>query len=158
MYAEGNGVTKDYQEAIKWYRMAAEKGLNWALYGLGQTYKDKKNYQEAIKWYRLALEKDKDFYSPMLRIGELYYLRGLTKRGLPDDKKELEGEVVDFDKGDGLNSFAEAQKWFNKTIETCTRISKDTTKGSMDRAAAGIMEANAEWYLAIVKKAINRGK
>ena len=126
MYAEGNGVTKDGQEAVKWYRM--------------------------------ALEADKDDYLVMFKIGELYYLRGLTKRGLPDDKKELEGKVVDFDKGDGLNSFAEAQKWFNKALETCNRISEDAKTPQLGKAAAVMMSGNAEMYLGIVKKAIDRGK
>ena len=123
MYAEGNGVTKDGQEAVKWYRM--------------------------------ALEADKDDYLVMFKIGELYYLRGLTKRGLPDDKKELEGKVVDFDKGDGLNSFAEAQKWFNKALETCNRIlEKDPTR----KITVEFKETLEMYLIRIVKKAIDRGK
>ena len=161
-YAEGNGVAKDYQEAVKWYRMAAEKGNKWGMFYMGKMYAKgngvTKDYQEAVKWYRMALEVDKDEYTAMYMIGELYYLRGLTKRGLPDDKKELEGEVVDFDKGDGLNSFAEAQKWFNKVIETCNRISEDAKTPQMRKVAAVMMSGNAEMYLGIVKKAIDRGK
>ena len=159
-YAEGNGVVKNAQEAIKWYRMAAEKGYDIAMYRLGKMYAKgngvEKNAQEAIKWYRMAAEKG--FYVALYSLGEMYYLRGLTKRGLPDDKKELNGEVVDFDKDDGLNSFAEAQKWFNKTIETCDRISEDATTDPLGKAAAGMNKGNAEMYLEIVKKAIDRGK
>ncbi len=162
MYAEGNGVTKDGQEAVKWYRMAAEKGNELAMYRMGEMYAEgngvAKDYQEAVKWYRMVLEVRKDEFTDMFKIGELYYLRGLTKRGLPDDKKELEGEVVDFDKGDGLNSFAEAQKWFNKVIETCNRISEDAKTPQLGKAAAVMMSGNAEMYLGIVKKAIDRGK
>ena len=160
MYAKGNGVAKNAQEAIKWYRMAAEKGFDLAMYSLGKMYAKgngvAKNAQEAIKWYRMAAEKG--FGSAMYSLGEMYYLRGLTKRGLPDDKKELNGEVVDFDKGDGLNSFAEAQKWFNKTIETCDRISEDATTDPIKKMAAVMNKGNAEMYLEIVKKAIDRGK
>ena len=159
-YAEGNGVEKNAQEAIKWYRMASEKGHEVAMYCLGEMYAKGngvvKNAQEAIKWYRMAAEKG--YHIAMYSLGEMYYLRGLTKRGLPDDKKELNGEVVDFDKDDGLNSFAEAQKWFNKTIETCDRISEDATTDPLGKAAAGMNKGNAEMYLEIVKKAIDRGK
>ena len=160
MYAKGNGVEKNSQEAIKWYRMAAEKGYELGMYDLGRMYEEgngvAKNGQEAVKWYRMAAEKGFDI--AMCRLGKMYYLRGLTKRGLPDDKKELNGEVVDFDKDDGLNSFAEAQKWFNKTIETCDRISEDATTDPIGKAAAGMAKGNAEMYLEIVKKAIDRGK
>ena len=151
-----------YQEAAKWYRMAAEKDLASAMFSMGKMYAKgngvAKDYQEAVKWYRMVLEVRKDEFTDMFKIGELYYLRGLTKRGLPDDKKELEGEVVDFDKGDGLNSFAEAQKWFNKVIETCNRISEDAKTPQLGKAAAVMMSGNAEMYLGIVKKAIDRGK
>ena len=155
-YKEGNGVVKNAQEAIKWYRMAAEKGNTDAMNRLGLLHDNKKEYQEAIKWYRMAAEKGNG--PAMYDLGKMYYLRGLTKRGLPDDKKELNGEVVDFDKDDGLNSFAEAQKWFNKTIETYDRISEDATTDPIGKAAAGMMKGNAEMYLEIVKKAIDRGK
>ena len=140
--------------------MAVEKGSHLAMYSLGEMYAEgngvEKNPQEAIKWYRMAAEKG--YFIAMYRLGEMYYLRGLTKRGLPDDKKELNGKVVDFDKDDGLNSFAEAQKWFNKTIETCDRISEDATTDPIGKAAAGMNKGNAEMYLEIVKKAIDRGK
>jgi len=160
MYAKGNGVAKNAQEAIKWYRMAAEKGYEPAMCSLGEMYAEgngvAKNAQEAIKWFRMAVEKG--FEPAMYSLGKMYYLRGLTKRGLPDDKKELNGKVVDFDKDDGLNSFAEAQKWFNKTIETCDRISEDATTGPIRKMAAVMNKGNAEMYLEIVKKAIDRGK
>ena len=60
MYADGEGVTKDYIEAVKWYRKAAEQGLAEAKYNLGLMYAKgngvTKDYIEAEKWYRKAYE------------------------------------------------------------------------------------------------------
>jgi TPR repeat protein len=61
MYNNGEGVTKDYQEAAKWFRLAAEQGSVNAQYNLGSMYNNgegvTKDYQEAAKWYRLAAEQ-----------------------------------------------------------------------------------------------------
>ncbi len=68
MYDEGKGVTQDYQEAIKWYRLAAEQGhesaqsnLLAAQFFLGSMYYTgdgvTQDYKEALKWYRLAVEQ-----------------------------------------------------------------------------------------------------
>jgi len=35
MYADGNGVTKDSAEAVKWYQKAADRGFAPAEYDLG---------------------------------------------------------------------------------------------------------------------------
>ena len=38
MYDKGNGVTQDYAEAVKWYRLAAEQGHAKAQNNLGVMY------------------------------------------------------------------------------------------------------------------------
>jgi TPR repeat protein len=38
MYRNGEGVTQDYQEALKWYRLAAEQGYATAQNNLGVMY------------------------------------------------------------------------------------------------------------------------
>ena len=52
------GVTKNYQEAVKWYRKAADQGNKEAQYFLGICYQlgksVNKNNEEAAKWYRKA--------------------------------------------------------------------------------------------------------
>lgn len=60
-YYNGNGVSEDKAEAVKWYRKAAEQGnakaqckLGWCYYYGEGVYKDK---AEAIKWYRQAAEQ-----------------------------------------------------------------------------------------------------
>ena len=58
LYRNGQGVTQDYQEALKWYRLAAAQGdasaqnnIGWMyLKGYGVT----QDHQEALKLFRLA--------------------------------------------------------------------------------------------------------
>jgi tetratricopeptide (TPR) repeat protein len=76
MHANGQGVPQDYEEAIKWYKKAADPGhadpSEWfrktadqghadAQYELGQMYCNglgvTVNYEEAVKWYRKAAEQ-----------------------------------------------------------------------------------------------------
>jgi hypothetical protein len=61
MYFEGSGVTRDYVEAVKWYRLAATQGNGRAQFNLGLMYAAgqgvTQDYAEAIKWYRLAADQ-----------------------------------------------------------------------------------------------------
>ena len=58
MYAKGKGVPEDYQEAVKWCRMAAEQGEAKAQYNLGRMYYEGKgvpeDYVKAYAWMNLA--------------------------------------------------------------------------------------------------------
>ena len=54
-YESGNGLDKDYDKAIYWYTLAAEKGNNNAQYHLGVLYnKAKDNPLRAYMWFELA--------------------------------------------------------------------------------------------------------
>jgi TonB family protein len=60
MYDKGQGVTQDYAEAVRWYKLAAEQGDVRAQFNLGFMY-DKgqgvtQDYAEAVRWYKLAAE------------------------------------------------------------------------------------------------------
>lgn len=61
MYCSGNGVPQSYQEAMIWFRLAAQEGDADARFSLGDMYDNgegvPKNDDEAIKWYRLAAEQ-----------------------------------------------------------------------------------------------------
>ena len=92
-YERGQGVEKNYTEAVKWYRKAAEQGHAEAQYKLGFCYKYgdgvEENLTEAAKWYTKAAEQGKataQFY-----LAEMYE----------------KGEGVDKD-------IAEAVKWYNE--------------------------------------------
>ena len=61
MHANGQGVPKDAEEAVKWFRLAAEQGNIKAQYHLGGMYFKgegvTKDNKKAVKWYRLAAEQ-----------------------------------------------------------------------------------------------------
>ena len=60
MYDEGHGVGRDYGEAVRWYRQAAERGLASAMNNLGTMYHNgtgvRRNRALATTWYRRALD------------------------------------------------------------------------------------------------------
>ena len=60
IYAHGQYVPQDDQQAFKWYRLAAEQGSFRAQYNLGEMYVEgrgvPKDEEKAIKWLRLYLE------------------------------------------------------------------------------------------------------
>ena len=60
-YYNGIGVEKDYVEAVKWYRKAADQGRARAQSTLGVRYANgegvEKDYVEAVKWFRKAAEQ-----------------------------------------------------------------------------------------------------
>ena len=58
MYLQGECVTKDEKEAVKWFTAAAEQGLPGSQMTLGMMYEQgqgvEQNTEEAQKWYKLA--------------------------------------------------------------------------------------------------------
>ena len=60
-YSLGAGVSQDYRQALKWWRLAAEQGHAGAQVGLALMYRHgqgvPQDYRQALKWYRLAAEQ-----------------------------------------------------------------------------------------------------
>jgi TPR repeat protein len=58
MYFDGEGVTRDYAEAAKWYLKSADNGNVTAMYNIGNCYAFgegvQENAYEAFFWYSLA--------------------------------------------------------------------------------------------------------
>ena len=58
LYMKGNGTEKNEEEAIKWYKKAAEQGDYHSEYAIGQYYECEGNdIKLAIEWYRKAAEQ-----------------------------------------------------------------------------------------------------
>jgi hypothetical protein len=59
-YANGDGVTKDYAEAVKWYRRAAEQGVPFAQFNLGVRYANGQGVErdpvQAYRWFSVAAQ------------------------------------------------------------------------------------------------------
>lgn len=58
MYATGDGVPKNMQEAIKWYLLAADQGQPDSQNNLGKIYYNgegvRQSYEESYSWYMNA--------------------------------------------------------------------------------------------------------
>jgi len=54
MYYQGQGVTQDNREAVKWYRLSAEQGNAFGQYHLGLMYAEGKDILHAYMWLNLA--------------------------------------------------------------------------------------------------------
>ena len=84
MYAQGEGVVQSHQEAVKWFRKAAEQGQVLAQFKLGVAYESgtglAQSYQETAKWYRKAA--DQGYILAQLHLGTLY----LQGKGVAQDK------------------------------------------------------------------------
>lgn len=82
----------DYDDAVKWYRKAAEKGTSWGQFNLGLSYGRgqgvPQDYTEAMKWFLKAAEQDEAMSQ--------HSLGGMYEKGL--------GVAADY---------VEAYKWFH---------------------------------------------
>ena len=65
LYARGDRVPQDYENAIKWYTLSAEQGNADAQSSLGFMYGKglgvPRNDKTEVKWYRLAAEQGDAF-------------------------------------------------------------------------------------------------
>ncbi len=95
-YIGNLGVTKDYVEAVKWYRKAAAQDYAAAQCSLGICYANGQgvanDYVEAVKWYRKAAEQN--YAGAQNNLGLCY----------------AEGKGVTKD-------YAEAVKWYRKAAD-----------------------------------------
>jgi TPR repeat protein len=61
MYDKGLGVQQNYQQAVQWYRNAADQGDASAQYWLGVMYYKgqgvQQDYQQAVQWFRKAADQ-----------------------------------------------------------------------------------------------------
>ncbi len=102
-YYFGRGVTRDYPEAMKWYRLAADHGYAAAQNNVGQMYKKgegvPRDDAKAVKWYKKAAEKGDAQAQSNLGVA---YFKG---RGVPRD-------------------YAEAVKWTRKAADQGLTIAR----------------------------------
>jgi len=75
LYENGIGVSKDKNEAIRWYKLAADQNHKQAQFNLGlfflkdETMND--NYQSAIKWLSLAAKQGVS--EAQYNLGTIYF-------------------------------------------------------------------------------------
>lgn len=85
LYASGRGVPKDDQQAVIWYRKAADQGFAEAQLYLGKHYDSghgvAKDERQAVTWYRKAAEQGDAGAQGML--AGMFWLG----RGVPRDRQ-----------------------------------------------------------------------
>ena len=74
IYIDGEIVPQNYEQALEWYRQAAQQGNAHAMYNVGVFY-DKGygvdvDFEEASKWFRKAA--DNGFPAALYNIGIMY--------------------------------------------------------------------------------------
>jgi len=86
MYAQGNGVSQDYSESVRWLRKASDQGFSAAQYNLSVMYERGNGVphddKEASRLCRLAA--DQGYANAQTALGLMYY-RG---QGVPQDYAE----------------------------------------------------------------------
>jgi TPR repeat protein len=80
MYERGDGVEKDNQLAIEWYKKGVLVG-DYPIRCLGQFYYEQKKYDEAVEWLTKYLDKDKLFdRRDAYDLGILYFYGGFDSK------------------------------------------------------------------------------
>ena len=118
---------KNYTEAVKWFRKAAEQGNAKAQHNLGYCYYDgqgvSQDYTEAVKWYRKAAEQGNA--KAQNNLGLCYY----------------DGQGVSQD-------YAEAVKWYRKAAEQGNAVAQNNL-GYCYEQGQGVTQDYTEavkWY------------
>ena len=74
LFYDGKETEQSYEEAIKWWRLAADANSGYAKYMLGDCYKNgqgvERSYEESVKWYKMAI--DNNFIYAYVSLGKLY--------------------------------------------------------------------------------------
>lgn len=104
LYEYGRGVPKDYREALRWYRKAAEQGMAPAEFSVGEAYalgrEVTKDDREAVRWYLRSAEQN--YAAAQLKLGAAYVLGVGVSRNVVQaymwlslaSEKEGEGQAV----------------------------------------------------------------
>ena len=115
VYYVGEGVSQDYTEALKWFRMAADQRLADSQHMLGVMYDlgdgVPQDYAEATRWYRVAADQ-----------------------GFPPAQYDLGNQYAS---GEGVpQNFSEAYVWFSLAASAgheMARRDRDTMAGKLSQ-------------------------
>ncbi len=133
MYAEGAGVAQDFDEATKWYELAAKSGLAQAQYTLGVAHYTgigaPRNYLQAARWYEKA-----------------------ARQGDARSQNNL-GYLYESGKGVRQNH-ATAVEWYRLAAES-GNVNAQVNLGNAYRVGRGV-EPDHELAIAWLRKAIDK--
>ena len=102
MYAAGQGVEMDQEEAAKWFEKAAEEGHPHAMFKIGERYETgngiSRDSEKAIKWYRRAAETgyakgdDKAYYD-QVRQAEFASMKERYRQEQQEEDRKYQDQV-----------------------------------------------------------------
>ena len=169
-YEQGNGVTQDVAEAVKWYRKAADRGDATGQVNVGLAYLNGRGVPqddaEAARWFRKAADqgnaRGQNAYGVLLQTG----------RGVPRNDAEALGWIrasaaqgearaqhnlgLAYQRGAGVpQDEVEAAKWHRKAAEQ-NYPSAEFNLGLMLEFGRGVAKNESEaaiWY----RKAADQG-
>lgn len=136
VYFRGEGVPKDYAQAVKWYRMAADQGMPASQYMMGVIY-DRgeglpQDFAEAVAWYRKAGEQG--YVAAQFELGNKY----ASGEGVPQN-------------------YAEAYVWFSLAAAAghkMARKERDKYAGKLSKEALAAAQQRATQLF----ESANKGK
>ena len=119
-YFTGDGVARNYTEAIKWFRKGADNGDTKVYPYLGLCYYNSKNYTEALKWLKKAADNgETQVYS---FLGGCYFNMDNITEAIKWFRKSVDnGETISYF-GLGVcyyntENYTEALKWLKKAAD-----------------------------------------
>ncbi len=132
MYRDGCGVGRNDEQAINWFRKAAEQGYADGQGMLGEMYRYgrgvEQNYEQVVYWFHKAAEQGAFIWQwslgSMYESGDgveknyqhaVYWYRKVAEQGYADGQRQL-GSM--YESGDGVEQNDEqAEHWFRKAAE-----------------------------------------
>lgn len=148
-YLMGNGIAKDYDEAVWWFRKAAEKGYSDGQMFLAYCYQEglgvNQDYDKAITWYHKAIENGST--QSLYYIGNCYFLQKKYTEATKWWRKAAEHENKDgyygigylYHFGLGVNKdINEALRWYRKALA----LGSDNAQVAIDNCLAELNSSN----------------
>ena len=138
-YEKGrDGLASNYEEALRWFRRAAEQGHAGAQNNIGGAYREghgvAQDYEEALRWFRRAVEQG--HADAQSNIGRMY----MNGWGVPQD-------------------YREALRWFRLSAEQGSAFG-EVNLGVMHEDGLGVQQNYLEaagWYRLVAERGYTGG-
>ena len=169
-YYDQNKVNQNYEEAVKWYKKAAEQDYPQAQVNLGNKYDSgegvEQDHEEAVKWFRKAA--DQEYAWAQDNLGNMYYNGYGVKQDYAEafkwyrkaaDQRDFYGQSwlgYLYANGKGVKqSYEEAIKWYRKAADQGYADAQNNL-GELYREGLGV-EPNLEEAIKWFRKAVEQG-
>ncbi len=169
MYAEGQGIDKDFKEAVKWYTKAANQGHAGAQLTLGMMYVEGqtvvKDDHLAIKWYTKAAEQGNAGVQLMLasmheqgigtkkdlvEAAKWTILAGMNGKDVTAEKARLEARMTT----EQIDKAEQAAKEFAEEFPNAVTAPQKVTKAGRYMSMA---DGFSVWFPSPPKQTVSQG-